>query len=183
MSSSKHTDNSKQENLIISPETKIGKLLETYPHLEDLLLDISPEFGKLRNPILRKTIAKVANLKQAAEIGKIPLEDFINQLRQKVGQTNWTNSTANSITAKSAKPHWILNEKVALSIDARPMLEKGEHPIELVLKELETLNENQILELLTPFQPQPLIDLVRNKGHQTWTDTISPNLYKTFIKS
>ena len=182
MNYNQSASNQKQENLIISPETKIGKLLDAYPHLEDLLWDISPEFAKLRNPILRNTIAKVATLKQAAEIVKIPLEDFINQLRQAVGQSNWTGTAIEITQQEDMKPDWISSGEIAVSIDARPMLDKGEHPIDLVLKKIENLNENQILELFTPFQPQPLIDLLRSKGYQTWTNAISAHLYKTYIK-
>ena len=182
MNSSHRSNDHKQDILIISPETKIGKLLDTYPHLEELLLNMSPKFEKLKNPVLRRTIAKVANLKQAAQIGKIPLEDLINQLRDAVGQTNWTNSTVAATSSKTTKPDWILNGTIAISIDARPLLDQGEHPVDLVLNEINNLKENQILELITPFLPQPLIDLLQNKGHETWTKTISPSIYKTFVK-
>ncbi len=52
------------EKLIITPKTKIYDLLEAYPELEDLLISMAPEFVKLKNPLLRKTIAKVANISQ-----------------------------------------------------------------------------------------------------------------------
>jgi uncharacterized protein (DUF2249 family) len=175
-------NNNTQDILIISPETKIGRLLETYPHLEKLLFEMAPEFEKLKNPILRRTIAKVANLKQAAEIGNIPLEDFINQLRKAVGQSSWENPQLKTITSKSTKPDWILKNQITISIDARPLLDEGEHPIDMVLKELKNLKDDQLLELITPFLPQPLIDLLNNKGHKTWTETISSTLYKTFVK-
>ena len=37
----------------ITPETKVGEMLEAYPQLEEVLLEISPTFRKLRNPVLR----------------------------------------------------------------------------------------------------------------------------------
>ena len=172
----------KQTMLIISPDTKIAKLLDTYPNLEKALRDMAPEFEKLKNPVFRHTIAKVANLKQAAEIGKIPLEDLINRLREAVGQNRWSNSTLDSSSPKTSKPQWLRQSKIAISIDARPLLDQGKHPIDLVLKEIDNLKEHQILELLTPFLPQPLIDLLQNKGHKTWTDSVSQKLYKTYIK-
>ena len=50
---------------IISPATKIGKLLEDYPELEELLVGLVPKFAALKNPILRKTVAKITSLQQA----------------------------------------------------------------------------------------------------------------------
>ena len=47
--------------LIISPKTKVLQLIETYPQLEDVLIEYAPAFKKLKNPVLRKTVAKIAN--------------------------------------------------------------------------------------------------------------------------
>jgi len=61
----------------IGPETTIGALLEAYPELEDVLVEMAPAFAKLRNPIVRRTVAKVATLEQAAKIGGISLQAMI----------------------------------------------------------------------------------------------------------
>ena len=50
--------------ITISPKTKVGELLDAYPELENVLMAMSPAFEKLKNPILRKTVAKVATLQQ-----------------------------------------------------------------------------------------------------------------------
>jgi len=73
------------ENIPITPETKIGVLLDNYPQLENVLLAMAPAFKKLKNPILRKTIAKIATLRQVAQIGEVSLSDLINTLRKEVG--------------------------------------------------------------------------------------------------
>ena len=72
--------------LIISPKTKVLQLIETYPQLEDVLINYVPAFKKLKNPILRKTVAKIATLQQAAVVGNVKVEDLINLLRKEVGQ-------------------------------------------------------------------------------------------------
>ena len=58
----------------ITPDSKVGALLQEFPQLEEVLMRMSPAFGHLRNPILRKTVAKVATLRQIAKIGDVPLE-------------------------------------------------------------------------------------------------------------
>jgi hypothetical protein len=74
------------EKLIITPKTKIYDLLESYPELEDVLTGAAPEFKKLRNPVLRKTITRITNISQAATIGGLNVEELVNRLREKVGR-------------------------------------------------------------------------------------------------
>jgi len=57
--------------------------------LEDILIEIAPAFKKLKNPVLRETIAKIAKLQQAASIGGIQTEELINRLRKAVGQEKY----------------------------------------------------------------------------------------------
>ncbi len=70
-----------ETKLIITPQTKIGELLDTYPELESVLIDLAPAFKKLQNPILRKTVARVTSVRQAAAIGKLPVDVVVNKLR------------------------------------------------------------------------------------------------------
>ena len=72
--------------LVITPKTKVFDLLEAYPQLEEVLIDFAPPFKKLRNPVLRRTVGKIATLQQAASVGQVPVEDLINRLRKEVGQ-------------------------------------------------------------------------------------------------
>ncbi|GAG12823.1 unnamed protein product, partial [marine sediment metagenome] len=72
-------------NSEITPETKIGTLLDRFPKLEKTFLEMAPEFKKLRNPVLKKTIARVTSLRQASTIAKIPLTEIINKLRSEAG--------------------------------------------------------------------------------------------------
>ena len=61
-----------QKELTITPDSKIGELLEAYPDLESTLLRLSPAFRHLKNPVLRRTVAKVASLRQVAAVGGVP---------------------------------------------------------------------------------------------------------------
>ena len=73
------------EELPITAETKVAALLARYPELEDVLIAMAPPFKKLKNPILRGSVAKVASLRQAAMVGRLAVEDMVNQLRAAVG--------------------------------------------------------------------------------------------------
>jgi uncharacterized protein (DUF2249 family) len=168
------------EQIPITPETKISALLDHYPQVEDMLIEMAPAFKKLRNPILRKTIAKVATLRQVAQIGDVSLATMINKLRAAVGQATDSEIDDES-KAASTPPDWFDPGKIAKSLDARPILEAGQHPMSQVLEELKELKSGEIYELITPFLPAPLIDMAKQKGYRTWSDPVQTDLIKTYF--
>jgi DUF438 domain-containing protein len=55
------------------------------------------------------------------------------------------------------------------TLDARPLLAAGEHPRDLVLHALAGLGDDEILEVLTPFVPAPLVELASSHGFEATT--------------
>ena len=157
------------ERLTITPKTRIRELIDTYPELEETLVKVAPAFSKLKNPVLRNTIARVTSISQAAMIGNVNVNDLVNQLRQSVGQEKlFEESNLNNKTMNQT-PSWFSEEKITKTLDARPMLEAGQHPINDVFEALGKLETGQILKLITGFIPAPLLDKVKDKGHHVYT--------------
>jgi uncharacterized protein len=70
--------------MIIDARTKLDDLLKKYPFLLDYLAGLSPRFARLRNPIMRKTIGRVATLHQVAGFGDLPLAELLLKIRGEV---------------------------------------------------------------------------------------------------
>jgi len=164
----------------ITPQTMVGDMLENYPELEDKLIEIAPIFEKLKNPILRKTVAKVATLKQAATIGNVQIGDLINQLREAIGQDSI--NVKNDAPPKEAKPDWAKKENVKMEYDAFIDLENGIHPAGRVTKEIHDITGDELYLLLTPFVPAPLIQMVEEKGYDVYIDDLGEQMFETYIK-
>ena len=130
---------------------------------------------------MRKTIAKVANLNQAAQLGNISLGKLINELRSAVGQEKMVDDKSDKNSMQSDAPEWISGGQIVKSLDARPLLNAGEHPVNIVMKEISVLEPDQIFELITPFSPVPLVDMARTKGFQTWTKQEESELFRTYF--
>lgn len=173
--------NSTESNFSITPETKVGSLLDKFPQLEEVLIEMAPEFKKLRNPVLRKTIAKVASLQQIAQLGNVPLAEMINKLRSVAGIQDEISDVEDKSIESTAPPAWFDKSRIVKSFDARTMLEAGEQPVTKVLQELEELKHNQIYELIAPFIPAPLIDLAKNKGFEAWSIKEGTELVKIYF--
>lgn len=168
------------DTLVITPKTKVLQLIETYPHLEDILIDYVPAFHKLKNPVLRKTVAKIATLQQAAAIGGINVEVLINHLRKETGQDIPDNSHEEGYTTK--QPVWFDVSKISMELDVREMLSKGEHPVNQVIADLKQLNEGDIYKLISPFLPAPLIDKATGLGFGHWINQDADELTVVFFK-
>ncbi|WP_320113195.1 DUF1858 domain-containing protein [Draconibacterium orientale] len=169
------------ERLIITPKTKIFDLLEAYPQLEDILISAAPPFKKLRNPVLRKTVAKITTLSQAATIGGLSVEELINKLRSEVGQQNVDAIGDESGIYFTTKPQWFDENIIAETLDIREMLNAGEQPVHEVMSAIKKLNENEILKVIAPFIPAPLIDKSLSMKYRHWLNKKADEEYWVFF--
>lgn len=165
--------------LIITPKTKVLQLIQHYPELEEILISVVPAFKKLKNPILRQTVAKVATLQQAAGIGNIKVEDLINRLRREVGQDDVCLSEANKYN--HIKPDWFEQNKVTQSLDAGELLKQGEHPVNQVMADLKALPQGDIYEMTAPFVPVPLIDKATSMDYMHWIQKENESCVKIYF--
>lgn len=150
--------------IIISPKTRVGELLDNFPELESVLMQMSPAFEKLKNPILRKTIARVATLQQVAVVGGLNVEDVVNRLRKETGQTAGSENNTESGYISTVTPDWFNETKIITRFDAAPVINSGGSPMNEILQKTNQLKSGEIFELRTPFIPAPIIDMLKGKG-------------------
>lgn len=155
--------------LIISPKTKVGELLDAFPQLEDVLLELSPSFAKLKNPILRKTVARVASLQQAAIVGGLKVDELVNRLRKEVGQDLFSGGAENAQYLVASPPDWFDATRIAQRFDASSIINAGGSPMAEILSLSQKLRPGEILELKTPFVPAPIIDMLTDKGFKSFS--------------
>lgn len=164
----------------ITPDMKVGELLRFYPELEDELVAVAPAFEKLRNPVLRRTVAKVTTLRQAARVGGVTVGEIIGRLRRVAGlEELWQGDEGES--EDSEKPAWVDGVDVVKKRDLRPEIEAGEHPLPLVMAAVRELGVGQGLLLVTPFVPAPMIDRITGDGFLAWTLQTGPQEFHTIF--
>lgn len=71
-------------SLPISADARVSDVVSTYPEALEALIDMG--FTPLKNPIARKTVARLFTLKQAAEFRGIELPMLLGKLREVTGQ-------------------------------------------------------------------------------------------------
>ena len=167
--------------MILTPDTKIGDFLEAHPDLQEALIARVPEFAKLRNPILRRTVAKLATVDQAARIAGIPTADLVRFLRELTGEAAEVPETGGSAPAEEPRPDWARPGTVRTTLDADALLATGEHPLARVRRALLTLAPGEAMQLLSPFRPEPLLAQIRQEGFPCWCETEVPGRFRTWI--
>ena len=153
-----------KKSIHITPQTKVGELLDAYPELEGVFFELSPAFAKLKNPILRKTVARVASLQQAAAVGGLKVDEMVNRLRKECGQDNFSSDEMSSSYLDDKFPAWFDDSNVKIRFDASPIINSGGSPMNEILALTNKLLPDEILELKTPFVPAPIIDTLKKKG-------------------
>lgn len=176
------------EPVPITPQTHIGELLDAYPQLEEVLIRQAPAFKALQHPILRRTVAKVATLEKAAQVGGIPVRDLVSALRRAAGLgTGETAAEGEGAPApavlgpQDAPPAWVREGEVQVTIDAVAMLAAGEVPLPRVQRAIQEVEVGQLVMILSRFLPTPLIEAVERGGHRTCVIQAGPATYQTYI--
>ncbi|MFO7978320.1 MAG: DUF1858 domain-containing protein [Bacteroidales bacterium] len=165
----------------INVDTRIARLLDDYPELEHPLMEIAPEFKKLKNPVLRKTIARVTSLKQAAAIAGIPASDLVSRLRVIAGLPALELDENHQQDYMGPHPQWLQQQPVHQQYDASQVIRSGNMPLSQIMNDLEKLPSGQLYLLVTPLLPAPLLDKVRQSGYLTWTEKQAEERYVSHI--
>ena len=123
-----------------------------------------PAFAKLKNPVLRATVAKVATLEHAAKVGGIPLPALIGHLRRALGQAEGCTADGAASQAVDAWPDWFQPREVVAELSVAKVLAEGDHPMAVSRKLLIGSPRGAIVVLASEFEPAPLLEQMRAQG-------------------
>ena len=74
----------KQKNKVILSKDNVKEVLDKYPHLKDVLVEFSPKFKKLLNPVMYNTLARFATFNEAAKVTKVSICELLHILNNVV---------------------------------------------------------------------------------------------------
>lgn len=170
--------------LEITPATKVADLLEAYPELEETLVAQAPAFKRLRNPVLRRTVARVASLEQAAGVGGVAVRELVATLRAAAGQEPGAGVAAEPPTGPGSAtdpPDWLDESRVTTVIDADALLDAGEVPLSRVNAAAAALAPGAIFRVDSGFRPVPLVEALGKQGHPCFVREDPPGRFATFV--
>jgi hypothetical protein len=167
--------------MAITPETKIGDFLAAHPDQQEALIARVPEFARLRNPILRRTVAKLATVEHAARMAGLPTAELVRFLRELAGEASGGAETGAPVAPAEPRPAWAQSGAVRSTLDADALLTAGDHPLARVRRALLTLAPGEVMHLLSPFRPEPLLDQFRQEEVPCWCEQEPTGRFRTWL--
>ncbi len=79
-------------------------------------------------------------------------------------------------------PQWLETSHIKTTLDARPLLAEGMHPLEMVQQQCAALNSGEIFEIITPFPPAPMIEKMAAAGFETHLASGPDGMFHTYFK-
>jgi len=162
-----------EEKKYITPHTTVYELLSSFPELQESFLKLFPELSNLSNPALKDILYKNTTIEQLCTKNNKNLAETINVLRSFLGlkQSEFV----------ADLPDWFDHKKIVKTLDARPIVMSGGHPIQEVMMSVQSLADCEIFKLITPFQPTPLIDMIGSQGFKVHCEKENDTLYNTYF--
>ena len=163
----------------VSGKTKISALIRENEAVIDVIASINSHFKKLKNPVLRRVLAPRVTIADAAKIGGVSVELFLNKLTEVGFEID--------ISEKSKPQEEAFNEQTitkdkVISFDVRPTIERGQDPFKEIMEKIKDIQQNETLEIINSFEPIPLINILKSKGFESETEHKGGAVYTYFKK-
>ncbi len=173
----------KVEELQIDKDTKISKIIAYDSQVIEIIASINPLFTKLRNPMLRKVLARRVSVRTAAKVGGVSTRFFLQRLSDNGYAVDFTGlddeKTKSDNIATNVLNHMENNKIVEL--DVRPILAGGVDPFEKIQETLKTLKSDESLLLINTFEPIPLLNILKTKGYNYRVERPSDQEVHTYL--
>ena len=169
--------------MLINSQTKIAALLKHRPDALEAIVTLSPDFKKLRNPILRKLMAGRTSISMASKIGGCKPEDFYEKLKPYGFEADTAPEAEEAQLDHKPLPQFIKDVEAdhIVTLDVRSMLAGGNDPLKLIQQTVKELQPGQIFKIVNTFEPTPLVKLLEKQGLQSYVDVVDKDLVETYF--
>jgi len=169
----------------INEKTKISDLIKHNEESIDAIVSINKMFKKLKNPVLRKILAKRVSISDAAKVGGAKVEDFYRILKplgfevetEKIEKEEKPNTQNNFIKMDVNK----IDPSTIVELDVRDEIAGGNDPFVIIMDAIKKLPEGNTLKLINVFEPVPLINKLNKKGYESFVDSSQDGMVITYF--
>jgi uncharacterized protein (DUF2249 family) len=151
---------------------RVADVLARDGDLVDVFVRHSPHFEKLRNATLRRTMARLVTVGQAAAIAGVPPLALVRDLNDALGLTveldEGVVSAGDDDPAATPPPRRPAGARET-ELDVREDLRQGREPFSRIMAAVGALGPGDVLHLRAPFEPAPLYTVLAKRGfaHET----------------
>lgn len=163
-----------------APITASDKMSDVLARDESLIAVLerhAPQFSKLHNRSLRRVMARLVTVEQAARTAKVPVRELVRDLNHALGIEPLPDAgpspASSSIDDGVARAHPAAARVVDL--DVRDDLRSGREPFSRIMSTVAALGGDDVLHLRAIFEPVPLFAVLAKRGFAHESKSHAPN--------
>lgn len=171
---------------MIRAQDRVARVLERDERLVEVFAAASPHFERLRIPGMRRVMARLVTVGQAARMAGVPVDELLARLN---GAAEGPPSTSNEpgegkeMTTTEAMPPALAGvpEARIVDLDVRDALRRGEEPFSRIMAARQALPPGHVLRLRAIFEPAPLYAVMGKQGFLHWTEALAPDDWRVWF--
>lgn len=169
-----------QHPLPVTASERVSDVLARDESLVEVFVRHAPHFAKLRNRGLRRVMARLVTVEQAARTARVPVGRLLCDLNDALGlpaDRSEPESTASGAPDAGTSARLDSSDASArrpegapvVELDVREDLRAGREPFTKIMTAVAELAESHVLHLRTIFEPVPLFTVLGKRGfvHET----------------
>ena len=170
--------------MVILGKTKIKEMLDTYPNLRNVLVDVSPKAKKLNNKLVYNTVAKWATINDVSKFLDISVCELLHRLNKEIGTEEQLyqqfpeciSEQVESLPEK--KPEWVDSAKKIFIMDVR---DRDDFFLPDVVRQVKQLEPEEVLTVINSFDPIPLKNMLAEMGYEFYTKEVTSEEFHVAI--
>jgi TusA-related sulfurtransferase len=152
----------------VRPADTVSDVLARSESLVEVFVRHAPHFAKLRNRAMRRVMARLITVEQAARTAHVPTERLLQDLNDALGiptsAADIDHVPAAPADGSAPCPVTHPTEASVVELDVRAGLRLGREPFATIMAAVGALRDGDVLLLHTSFEPVPLFDVLAKRG-------------------
>jgi uncharacterized protein (DUF2249 family) len=170
---------------VIRPGDRVAAVLAKDERLLEVFVAASPTFEKLRSSAMRKTMAKLVTVEQAARIAGVDADVLVDRLNAALvgAETPGALVPAACAEALPAIPDALRATPPdrIIDLDVREDLRAGKEPFRRILDAARSLPRGSVLRVRAIFEPAPLYSVLAKHGLGHATEQLAPDDWRVWF--
>jgi uncharacterized protein (DUF2249 family) len=172
--------------MVIQKSDSVATVLRHDESLIDVFIGLSPAFERLRNPAMRKVMARLVTVEQAARMAGVDDDELVRRLNRVVQACAPAGSVQEGAKAESvggdlAAALRALPAEQVIEIDVREDLRAGNEPFSRIMAARQRVPDGGILSLRATFEPVPLYAVMAKQGFDHYTEQLGDEDWRVWF--
>lgn len=160
---------------------RIDRVLARDERLMEIVAGRSPSLARLRVPGLRRIMARLMTVAQAARLGDTEPDLLVAELNRALGIADADASPTPTPDRRDTMPAPTRSDAPFVELDVRDDLRNGREPFSRIMATVAALNDGEGLCLRATFEPVPLFTVMQMRGYGHRAEELGPDDWRVWF--